>query len=202
VAGREIKLHAEIGGQGHFGQRRGETARGNVVAGRDLARCGWRSGRNRRCGALPSGRPLAARLRHGRGNHASRPLWPRWLQSPPIRITALPALAPPIRAMCASCRSGRRRRWWAWAGSPRHWSRCRARHCPRRSGNRAPAGFADALDAAMTSWPMISGRSGLPKLRLSVEASGSAPTAVRLRQHFGDRLLAAFKGISLDIARA
>ena len=33
-----------------------------------------------------------------------------------------------------------------------------------------------------TNWPMISGRSGLPKFMLSVMASGSAPTAVRLRQ--------------------
>jgi len=30
---------------------------------------------------------------------------------------------------------------------------------------------------------MISGRSGLPKFRQSVMASGSAPIAVRLRQH-------------------
>jgi hypothetical protein len=35
---------------------------------------------------------------------------------------------------------------------------------------------------ARTIWPMISGRSGLPKFRLSVTAMGSAPTAVRLRQ--------------------
>ena len=33
-----------------------------------------------------------------------------------------------------------------------------------------------------TNWPITSGRSGLPKFRLSVMASGSAPTAVRLRQ--------------------
>ncbi len=32
------------------------------------------------------------------------------------------------------------------------------------------------------NWPMISGRSGLPKFMLSVIASGRAPTAVRLRQ--------------------
>ena len=33
-----------------------------------------------------------------------------------------------------------------------------------------------------TNWPMFSGRSGLPKLRLSVIASGRPPTAVMLRQ--------------------
>src|ERR1700727_1579480 len=36
---------------------------------------------------------------------------------------------------------------------------------------------------ASTIWAMISGRSGLPKLRLLVAATGSAPTAERLRQH-------------------
>jgi len=35
---------------------------------------------------------------------------------------------------------------------------------------------------AAANWPMISGRSGLPKFMLSVSASGRAPTAVRLRQ--------------------
>ena len=35
---------------------------------------------------------------------------------------------------------------------------------------------------ARTIWPMISGRCGLPKFRLSVMAMGRAPTAVRLRQ--------------------
>ncbi len=35
---------------------------------------------------------------------------------------------------------------------------------------------------AATMSAMTSGRSGLPKLRLSVMAMGSAPTAVRLRQ--------------------
>jgi hypothetical protein len=53
---------------------------------------------------------------------------------------------------------------------------------------------------AMTSWPMISGRSGLPKLRLSVRP------AVRRRggqvaPAFGDGLLAALVGVGLDIAR-
>ena len=33
-----------------------------------------------------------------------------------------------------------------------------------------------------TNWPMTSGRSGLAKFMLSVMASGSAPTAIRLRQ--------------------
>ena len=32
------------------------------------------------------------------------------------------------------------------------------------------------------NWPMISGRSGLPKFMLSVIASGRAPVAVMLRQ--------------------
>jgi hypothetical protein len=36
--------------------------------------------------------------------------------------------------------------------------------------------------SAPTNWPMISGFSGLPKLRLSVVASGRAPTAQRLRK--------------------
>jgi len=35
---------------------------------------------------------------------------------------------------------------------------------------------------ASTNWPMIRGRSGLPKFMLSVRASGSAPIAVMLRQ--------------------
>ncbi len=48
---------------------------------------------------------------------------------------------------------------------------------------------------------MISGFSGLPKLRLSVAAIGSAPTAVRLRQHSAHRLLAALEGVGLAIAR-
>ena len=34
-----------------------------------------------------------------------------------------------------------------------------------------------------TSCAMISGRSGLPKLRLLVAATGSAPAVERLRQH-------------------
>src|ERR1700736_5916684 len=33
-----------------------------------------------------------------------------------------------------------------------------------------------------TSWPMISGRSGFPKLRLSVSANGLGPTAERFTQ--------------------
>ena len=36
---------------------------------------------------------------------------------------------------------------------------------------------------ASTSCAMISGRSGLPKFRLLVAATGSAPTVERLRQH-------------------
>src|ERR1700731_548268 len=47
-----------------------------------------------------------------------------------------------------------------------------------------------------TSWPMISGRSGLPKLRLSVSADGGEITP-----GFRHRLLAAFERIGLAIAR-
>ena len=47
---------------------------------------------------------------------------------------------------------------------------------------------------------MASGFSGLPKLRLSVSASGVAPTAIEIAPGFGDRLLAALERIGLAIA--
>ena len=47
---------------------------------------------------------------------------------------------------------------------------------------------------ASTNSPMISGRSGLPKFMQSVMASGSAPTAVRLRQHSATACLAPSRG--------
>ena len=45
---------------------------------------------------------------------------------------------------------------------------------------------------ASTSCAMISGRSGLPKFRLLVAATGSAPTVERLRQHSATSKLCAF----------
>jgi hypothetical protein len=51
-----------------------------------------------------------------------------------------------------------------------------------------------------TNWPMISGRSGLPKLRLSVIASGGADRG-DVAPGFGHRLLAALERIGLAIAR-
>jgi hypothetical protein len=48
---------------------------------------------------------------------------------------------------------------------------------------------------------MISGFSGLPKFRLSVVASGRAPTAQRLRIGLRHRLLAAFDRVGAHVAR-
>ena len=104
-------------------------------------------------------------------------------------------------ALAASRRSARRRRSPASAGSPRRSSRCRATRCRRRSGSRARGRPRRCPAMARTNWPMISGRSGLPKLRLSVTASGVAPTAVRLRQHSATACLPPSNGIGLDVAR-
>ena len=52
-----------------------------------------------------------------------------------------------------------------------------------------------------TNCPMISGRSGLPKLRLSVSASGRPPTARDIAPGLRHRLLAALVRIGLAIAR-
>ena len=52
-----------------------------------------------------------------------------------------------------------------------------------------------------TIWPMISGFSGLPKLRLSVSASGARADGGEIAPGFGHRLLAAFEGIGVAIAR-
>ena len=49
--------------------------------------------------------------------------------------------------------------------------------------------------------PMVSGRSGLPKLRLSVTASGRAPTAVRLRQASATACLPPMNEFGLAVAR-
>ena len=101
---------------------------------------------------------------------------------------------------CRDSGSGRCRRWRAWAGCPGRWSRCRARRCRRRWGRTSALQASDRPWMAFTNWPMISGRSGLPKLRLSVMAMGSAPTAVRLRQHSATACLPPSNGIGLDIA--
>ena len=53
---------------------------------------------------------------------------------------------------------------------------------------------------AAANWPMTSGFSGLPKLRLSVMASGRAPTAVRLRQASATAWRAAGFGIGGAVA--
>ena len=50
---------------------------------------------------------------------------------------------------------------------------------------------------APTSWPMISGFSGLPKFRLSVAASGVAPQATRLRQASATACLPPSNGFAL-----
>jgi hypothetical protein len=48
---------------------------------------------------------------------------------------------------------------------------------------------------------MISGRSGLPKFRLSVAASGSGAGGGQVAPAFGDRLLAALVRVGLAVAR-
>ena len=47
-----------------------------------------------------------------------------------------------------------------------------------------------------TNCAMISGRSGLPKFKLLVAATGSAPTVDRLRQHSATSNLAPSRGSS------
>ena len=51
-----------------------------------------------------------------------------------------------------------------------------------------------------TSCAMISGRSGLPKFRLLVVATGSAPTVDRLRQHSATISFVPSRGIEIAVA--
>ena len=86
------------------------------------------------------------------------------------------------------------------AGSPRRWSRCRARHCRTRPGSPAPCRPRHALDGADELAHDL-GRSGLPKFRQSVMASGLAPTAVRLRQASATACLPPSNGSAPTVAR-
>ena len=139
--------------------------------------------RNRRSCARPRDRPAAARPPRARRSRADRATgraspWSRRSAGSPRPAALKASVADSGEVVDA----GRRRRWWASAGSRGRWSRCRATRCRTRPGSRAPCRPSAMPRMQPTSWPMISGRSGLPKLRLSVSASGRAPTAVRLRQ--------------------
>ena len=87
------------------------------------------------------------------------------------------------------------------AGCPGRWSRCRGRRCPTRPGSRAPGRPRRCRGCSRRTGPWISGRSGLPKLRLSV--IGERPAAHRrdVAPGLGHRLLAALDRIGLAIAR-
>ncbi len=89
----------------------------------------------------------------------------------------------------------------ASAGWRGRWSRCRARRCRTRPGSRAPCRPRAMPRMQPTNWPMISGRSGLPKLRLSVSASGLRADRGEVAPGFGHRLLAALERIGLAVAR-
>src|ERR1017187_5615167 len=52
----------------------------------------------------------------------------------------------------------------------------------------------DMPSMASTSWPMISGRSGFPKFRQLVAATGWAPTVERFRQHSATASMAPSRG--------
>ena len=160
-----------------------QPAIGNVMAGGDTARARSaprtksplrRSAARSTGGGGPSSRPSISR------RYSEAPRWPRGLADQHQRI-AVP-LQREIDRACRRRRSARRRRSPGSAGSRCRSSRCRATHCPRRPGSRAPGRPRACLRCTPANSPMISGFSGLPKFMLSVSASGSAPTAVRLRQ--------------------
>ena len=52
----------------------------------------------------------------------------------------------------------------------------------------------DIPSMASTNWFMISGRSGFPKFRQFVAATGFAPTVARLRQHSATASMAPSRG--------
>ena len=117
-------------------------------------------------------------------------------------MTASPSRLKRERGADAARRRGRRRRRWSGsAGCPGRWSRCRARRCPTRPGSRAPGRPRRCRGWQPTSWPITSGRSGLPKLRLSVMRERPAADGGDVAPGLGHRLLAALDRIGLAIAR-
>ena len=157
-------------------------------------------GRNRRCAFLGQDRRAAHRPLRGLRSRANTRLAEMARGAADQKDRVALALESERRHM-AYVLDSRRRRSRASAGSPRHWSRCRASNCRRRRGSQARGSASPMPSMEATISPMISGFSGLPKLRLSVTASGIAPTAVILRQAFRHRLLGAFERIGFAIAR-
>ena len=89
----------------------------------------------------------------------------------------------------------------ASGGSRRRPSRCRARRCPRRPASRTRGRPPRGRGSRRRTGPRISGRSGLPKFRQSVTASGRAPTQARLSAASATAWAAPRLGIGGDVAR-
>ncbi len=190
----------------HLGQRDGEAAVGEVVARRSTApsRISARTKSPTRFSCARStggGAPSLAAVDVAQVDRLAEMRAPRRSGAPtrtmasPLGLEADVASSRPVGEQ-ADAADGRGRQ-----DAAGRWSRCRARRCPDTIGKSSARQASPMPRMASTSWPMISGRSGLPKLRLSVAASGSAPTAVRLRQHSATACLPPSNGIGLAVAR-
>ena len=186
-----------------LGQGHGQPAVGDVVGGatrpRDARRRSSSAVQARLVREVDGGRMRRPR---GRAAGASHSLPPSSSRVSPSSTTARPGgLEVRRRRAAPSRRAAPPPRWWASGRSRGPRSRCRRTRCPTPPGVPSASAASPMPRVASANSHMISGFSGLPKLRQLVSASGRAPVQATLRAASATAATGAGEGVEPAPAR-